>query len=106
MSLQLVPIRNSDYDQQLYLLSETLNKVIAGRANNTGSFTLAAGTTTTTVVDPAFESSMIPNWAPTTANAAGAMTNLYLSARANGTFTLTHANSGQVDRAFLYTRQG
>lgn len=106
MSLQLVPIRNSDFDQQVYLLSETLNKVISGRANNTGTFTLAAGVTTTVVSDPVFESSMVPSWAPTTANAAAAMTNVYLSARATGSFTLIHANTGTLDRSFSYTRQG
>jgi hypothetical protein len=45
-------------------------------------------------------------WAPTTANAAGAMTNLYLSARDRGSFTLTHANAATTDRTFLYVRLG
>jgi hypothetical protein len=92
--------------QHRQLLAEVINKIITGRANNTGSLTLTAGAATTTVIDPAFESSMVPVLVATTANAATATANVYVSARANGSFTLTHANNGQTDRTFLYVRWG
>lgn len=103
MSLQALSTRG---DAQNYLLAETINNILKGRANNSGTFTLTAGATTTVVTDTAFESSMVVTWMPTTVNAAGAMTNLYVSARDKGTFTLTHANTATTDRAFAYSRWG
>lgn len=103
MSLQVLPLVG---DNLTYLLAETVNSMLKGRANNAGTFTLAAGVTTTVVEDNAFESSMVPVWSPTTANAAAAMTNVYVSARDKGSFTLTHANTATTDRTFIYTRQG
>lgn len=103
MSLQALSTRG---DAENYLIAELINNLLKGRLNNTGAFTLAAGVTTTVVVDTTFESSMVVCWMPTTANAAGAMTNLYVSARAPGTFTLTHANTATLDRTFYYTKQG
>lgn len=88
------------------LIAETINKMLSGRANNAGTLTLTAGATTTAVIDPAFESSMVPILIPTTANAAAAVTNVYLSTRVNGSFTLTHANTATTDRTFLYVRWG
>jgi len=37
---------------------------------------------------------------PTTANAAGALSNLHVSARAQGSATLTHTNTSTTDRTF------
>jgi hypothetical protein len=95
-----------DLKQQLQLIADTINKIMTGRANNASSFTLTANAATTTVTDPAFESSMVPVWAPTTANAATATANVYVSTRSKGSFVLTHANNAQTDRTFLYTRWG
>lgn len=106
MSLPLVPTKAFDIQQKLYLLSETLNSVIRGRANVASSLTLAAGVTSTVVTDPAFESSMVPVLTPTTANAAAALPTTYVSARDKGAFTLTHANTATLDRTFLYVRWG
>lgn len=106
MSLNLVPVQGLDVDTHRLLLAETLNKVIGGRSNNVGTLTLTANTTTTTVTDNQFESSMVPVLIATTANAAGAVGGLYVSARAKGSFTLTHANTATTDRTFLYVRWG
>jgi hypothetical protein len=45
---------------------------------------------------------------PTTANAAAELGNgtLHVSARAKGSFTLTHANNAQPDRSFDYAMIG
>jgi hypothetical protein len=87
---------------------QTINSLINGRANNIGSFTLTANATSTAVTDIGFESQQIIVWMPTTANAAAeiAAGGMYVSARANGTFTVTHANNAQTDRTFSYIRQG
>lgn len=105
MSVNVVPLRE-ETQRHLYLLAETSNLLLRGRANNTGTFTLTAGATSTVVTDPAFESSMVPLFTPTTANAAGALATTYVSARDKGQFTITHANAGSTDRTFLYVRWG
>jgi len=102
MSLPLVPT-----SQQLtmggwvYVLARAINALIQGRANNVDTFTLTAGVTTTVVSNNLFQSGMVPVFVPTTANAAGALATTYVSARANGSFTVTHANAGTTDRTFL-----
>lgn len=105
MSLPSVQTYGPDA-QHRQLLADAINAIMSGRANNTGTFTLAAGATTTTVIDPAFESSMVPQWIPTTATAATAMTKVRLTSRVNGSFVVTHDNTADVDRTFLYTRWG
>jgi hypothetical protein len=87
-------------------MAETINKILTGRANNANEFTLTAGATSTVVVDPAYESLMVPVFIPTTANAAAAVPTTYISARSKGSFTVTHANNGQTDKTFLYVRWG
>lgn len=103
MSVPLVPInlRNSMEDWA-YVLARTINELLKGRANNTGTVTLTAGTTTTTVTNNVFQSTSVPVLMPTTANAAGALATTYVSSRTTGSFVLTHANAGSTDRSFLY----
>lgn len=106
MSLPLVPIAHPDPQLLTYLIAETVNKLLSGRANNVGSITLTAGATSTVVEDNQFESAMVPLLIPTSANAATAISGLYVSARVNGSFTLTHANTADLDKTFLYARWG
>lgn len=106
MSLPLLPIKHPDQQTLVYLIAETINKILGGRANNVGTVTLAAGGTSTVVMDNLFESAMAAMLVPTTANAAVALATTYVSARDNGTFTLTHANTATIDRTFLYVRWG
>lgn len=105
MSLKLLQTYG-DPKVQAQLVADTVNKIMSGRANNASEFTLTENDTTTVVTDPAFESSMVPVWSPTTANAAAAMTNLRVTAREKGSFTLTHSNTATLDRTFLYVRWG
>lgn len=105
MTLPVLQTSGQDV-QHRYLMAETINKILTGRANNASSFTLTANVASTVVIDPAFESSMVPVFVPTTANAAGAIATTYISDRSNGSFTVTHANNAQTDRTFLYIRWG
>lgn len=85
-----------------------IQQLAAGRSNATGIVTLVAGTATTTVSDTNCAAGTVPLFTPTTANAATEVGNgtMYVSAVANGSFTITHANSATAGRTFLYVLQG
>jgi phage tail sheath gpL-like len=78
--------------------------LIDGKNNATGTFTLTASTTTTTVSDLRAGTNSVITYVPTTANASaeiGAGT-IFISARNDESFVLTHANNSQSDRTFIY----
>lgn len=85
-------------------VATALNQVIQGRNNANGSVTLTASAATTAVSDDSISGDATVLLTPRTANAAAeqAAGTLYLSAIANGSFTLTHANNAQSDRTFDY----
>lgn len=86
----------------------SIQQLSAGRSNAVGSVTLAASAATTTVIDPNCAAGSTPIFTPTTAHAAaeqGAGT-MYVSAVANQSFTITHANNSQTDRTFRYALYG
>lgn len=87
-------------------IATTTNELLKGRANNVGSVTLTANATTTTLSDIRIKQTMTAVLIPRTANAAAAMTNVYISAVADGTITLTHSNTATVDRTFDYVLHG
>ncbi len=91
-------------DLKKILLS--LQQLAAGRSNATGSVTLAANTTTTTVTPINCAAGSAVFLCPTTANAAAALSTTYVSTVAKQSFTLTHANNAQVDRTFYYVCLG
>lgn len=84
----------------------TVNELLKGRANNVGEVTLDANVTTTTLSDVRIKQTMTAVLIPRTANAAAAMTNVYISAVADGSITLTHSNTASVDRTFDYILHG
>ena len=106
MSIPRIAVRGLTQEQQLQRIAESINGLIDGKLDVTGTFTLEDGETETVVMDNRFESNMVPHWTPTTANAATAMTSLFLSARDKGSFTLTHDNTADTDRTYLYVRLG
>lgn len=86
----------------------SLQQLAAGRSNAVGSVTLTASATTTTVTDNNCAAGSVPILIPTTAHASaevGAGT-IYISAVANRSFTVTHANNSQADRTYLYAILG
>ena len=85
-----------------------IQQLAAGRSNAVGTVTLATGAATTVVPDKNCALGSTPLLTPLTANAAaevggGAM---YVSAVANGSFTITHANTATTGRTFLYAIHG
>lgn len=84
----------------------TINEMLRGRANNVGEVTLDPNVTTTTISDIRIKQTMTAVLIPRTANAAAAMTNVYISVVADGSITLIHANTATADRTFDYILHG
>jgi hypothetical protein len=85
-----------------------LQQLAAGRSNAVGSVTLTIGSATTTVTTANCAVGSTPILTPASANAATESGNgtIYVSAVANGAFTITHANSATTGRTFLYAILG
>jgi hypothetical protein len=85
-----------------------LHQLAAGRSNAIGTVTLATGVATTVVTDKNCAAGSTPLLTPMTANAATELGSgtLYVSAVANGSFTITHASSATTGRTFLYALHG
>ncbi|MGJ5074573.1 hypothetical protein [Bradyrhizobium oligotrophicum] len=77
-----------------------------GRSNATGTVTLAAGATTTTVNPPNCAAQSAVFLFPRTANAAAALASTFISAVGKQSFTIAHANNSQTDRTFFYVCLG
>jgi hypothetical protein len=85
-----------------------LQHLAAGRSNAVGSVTLATESATTTVTTANCAQGSTPILTPASANAAievGTGT-MYVSAVANGSFTIAHVNSTTPGRTFLYAILG
>jgi hypothetical protein len=95
-------------ERDVYRIVRAIRELFEGRRNTTGSVTLTANAASTTVAHVNFGVGSAPILTPTTANAAAEIGNgtLYVSARGNGSFTITHANNAQIDRTFLYAFDG
>lgn len=83
-----------------------LRGVMDGKINATGTVTLTASSATSTLTDRRIGPNTIILFMPTTSNAAAGLTALYVSARTDGSATLTHANNAQVDRTYGYALLG
>ena len=82
-----------------------VNNILDGKINSTGTVTLTASTTTTTISDNRVGENSVILFMPTTANASaeqGAGT-MFVATRAKQSFTITHANNAQTDRTFAYS---
>ena len=82
-------------------VAEVVNRVLDGGLNSTGSVTLQTSSATTVVSDVRVGENSVITFMPKDTNAAAELTALYVSARTNGTFTITHNNSGTT-RAYEY----
>ena len=78
-----------------------INQAINGKLNSTGTITLTNSATTTTITNPLiFTTSRIFLFS-VTADAAASIDSTYVSALAEGSATLTHANN-TLTRTFNY----
>lgn len=85
---------------------DVVNNILRGKLNNTGSLTLTANATTTTLTDERIGANSSIELMPTTANAAGALATTYFNTFADGSCVVNHANAATVDRVFRYTITG
>lgn len=87
-----------------HALVTIVNRLNIGKINCTGSVTLAANATVTTVEDARATSSSFIGLSPLTAGAAGELAagEIFVSARANGSFALSHRDVPAADRTFVY----
>jgi hypothetical protein len=85
-----------------------VQQLAAGRSNAVGRVTLATGSATTTVTTSNCASGSTPILVPASVNAAVEVGNgtMYVSTVANGSFTISHANSATTGRTFLYAILG
>jgi hypothetical protein len=81
-----------------------IQQLAAGRSNAVGTVTLATDTATTVVTNKNCAVGSTPLFTPITADAAAELGNgtMFISAVANGSFTIAHANSATAARTFLY----
>jgi hypothetical protein len=82
------------------MLARLGNNLLQGKTNNVIQVTLAANVTTTTITDKRIGAYTGLFFSPLTADAAAALSGLYVSSQANGSATLTHANTATTDRTF------
>lgn len=81
-------------------LARLANNLLQGKINSVIQVTLTPSSATTTVIDKRIGANTALLFSSLTADAAGALSGLYVSSQANGTATLTHANTASVDRTF------
>ena len=87
---------------------QAIQQLSAGRSNATGTVTLKASATSTTVSDPNCATGTVPILVPTTADAAAAVATTFIptDSIANGSFVIEHASAASTDRTFLYALHG
>jgi hypothetical protein len=81
-------------------ISEVTNGIMDGKTNNTGSITLRASNTTTTITDERLGFDSIILLSPLTANAAAQTP--YISTKAKGSVIITHTSTAHTDLDFDY----
>jgi len=89
-------------------VNTAINELAKGRSNAVGSVTLGVSAVSTTVQARNCGAGSVVLLSPLTAHAAAEIGNgtLWVSAVANGAFTLAHANNAQNDRTFGYVCLG
>tara|TARA_R110002033_G_scaffold57135_2_gene106163 strand:+ start:1035 stop:1334 length:300 start_codon:yes stop_codon:yes gene_type:complete len=81
-------------------ISEVTNGIMNGKTNNTGSVTLRASNTTTTITDERLGFDSIILLSPLSANAAAQTP--YVSTKAKGSVVITHTSTAHTDLNFDY----
>ena len=100
------PLVHTNEEEHRLELATIVNNLLNGKINAKGSVTLSASSATTTLNDFRIGAASVILFMPTTANAAAAMANLYVSARGDQTATLTHTSTSTTDRTYGYVVLG
>lgn len=103
MTLLLPPTGASERE-----VSTAINQALKGYLNSTGTVTLNAGATTTTVANAFVNSNSVILFAPQTANASAIALPYVKPADITGKtgFIITHTNNANADKTFAYAILG
>lgn len=95
-------------EKDLKKFAQAINQLAQGRSNAVGSVTLTASAASTVVTAITCAVGSVVLLSPLTAHAAAELAagGCYISSVGEKTFTITHANNGQVDRTFGYVCLG
>lgn len=98
------PVFIPDEIQHRRLIGQWIREANQGHLANTGTVTLLANVTSTTVEDARAGANSFIGFMPITANAASAQAvgNVYVSTRAKQKFVIAHPSSASVDQNFVY----
>lgn len=83
-------------------LARSINAAMQGKLNATGTVTLTASATSTTLTDPRLTVSSFIEFMATTSDAATAKANIYVTNQNTGTAKINHASNAAVDQTFTY----
>lgn len=86
-------------------VSEVVRGIMDGKTNNTGAITLTQSQTTTTLTDRRIGPTTVILFSPLNDKGAAELGTLYVSARGQGTATLTHG-SHNFDMKYAYALIG
>ena len=89
-----------------FAIVDAIRQLAQGRSNATSTFTLAAGVTQTVVKAPNVSKSSTILWSARTLNAAASLLTMFVSTKAQGTFTMTHNSTADIDRTFDFVAFG
>lgn len=89
--------RNSDDP-----VTQAVRQLAEGRSNAAGVVELATGEASTTVESPVISAACFPQLTPRSASAAAEVASVYVSAVANGSFTIAHPNTAVSGRLWHY----
>lgn len=83
-------------------LARAINRINGGKFNATGTVTLRASQTTTTLSDPRIGFTSFVGLMPTTLNAAFAYQLFYINTFKAGSCVINHQSNVAVDQTFVY----
>lgn len=87
-------------------LADKLTQAIAGGGNNTGTVTLTANASSTTITDARISPTAVIELMPKTLHAAQAKSLLYFDTPKAGSVVIRHPNDAQTDKTFRYAITG
>lgn len=103
-----VPAFLEDEKEHRRLLTFWAQQAHIGHLANTGSVTLTANTTSTSVADARAGAAVFVQFLPMTASAANEFGSgtIYMKTRNKQVFTIKHSNAASTDRTFTYCLLG
>lgn len=93
---------NPDGEKAAWKYPRAINELRKGKSANVQDLTLRASQTTTVILDPLIGPDSYIELMPLTAAARTALNGSYVSARSNGSATITHPSNAATNQNFVY----